>query len=144
MIHIFSSEFKVDILDEVALTILIEDKCRLKLHKTDKGKYYFTGDSEGWLTTVPILKQDADNLGIENYTLLDDFNPTNHSLVEVLFFDVICALLIKNSCMTYFEVDIDSLQTWTTRVWSEPENEITCCTSKKEDLFDAIYNSYNK
>jgi hypothetical protein len=139
MIHIFSSEFTVDKLDEVALTILIEDRCRLSLHTIEKGKYYFTGESEGWLTTVPILKQDADNLNIEEYTLLDDYKPTNSSLVEVAFYNVISRLLSKSTFMTYFEVDLSSLQTSATRVWIENDNEFTCTT--EDDLFDAVWNA---
>lgn len=139
MIHIFSSEFEVTKISEIDLSILIEDRCRLALHKTDSGSYYFTSDSEGWLPTVAIRKQDVDNLGIEEYTLLDDFNVTNSSLVEVVFYDLICSLLNKNTFMTYFEVDSSSLQTSATRVWSKAHNEFTCTT--KDNLFDAVWNA---
>lgn len=106
MIHIFSNEFTVDKLDEVALTILIEDRCKLKLYTPNTDTYYFTGDSEGWLTTVPILKQDADNLGIEDYILLDDFKPTDHSLIEVDFNTILCKLI--KSEVIYYEFCLES------------------------------------
>ena len=139
MIHIFSSEFEVTKISEIDLSILIEDRCRLKLSKTEDAKYFFTGDSEGWLTTVAIRKQDVDNLGIEEYTLLDDFNVTKSSLVEVAFYDLICSLLNKSNFMTYFEVDLSNLKTYATRVLDYIDNEFTCTT--EDTLFDAIWDA---
>jgi hypothetical protein len=136
MIHVFSSEFEVTKISEIDLSILIEDRCRLKLSKTKGGEYFFIGDSEEWLTTVTILKQDVDNLGIEEYTLLDDFNVTKSSLVEVVFYDLIYSLLNKGTIMTYFEVDLSTLQASATRVWDCIENEFTC--TAEGTLFDAI------
>lgn len=116
MIHIFSSEFKLDILDEAALTILIEDICRLKLHKTDKETYYFTGNTEDSLTTVAIL----DNLGLDNLG------------IEIFVSDILCKITTN---VTYFEVDLETLQVSATKVNKEYQE-----LAAEDNLFDVIYN----